>query len=265
MTGIQMCSAGVASEGSNRPSGGGGGGSGGGRTAVPTAPASLCPTPACVRVSCRRPQRAWGRLREQPGPVLLTVVGALLLALVAASAYASGRHSGRLEVSGCAGLAPPAAGDTVAPEGSISADFAASHDYAGRPRSVRSAGGVVAADHGRCSEIGEQGCPGCPQGSQQAPPQAGRLPAQIPPAACAEWDARCPSTRLPPGPPPAPRRCGRAARGRQRGGRRHRGRAVPGPAQPQRQRRGRRPLHANQVCLAVWCCRYCLCSLLQAA
>lgn len=40
------------------------------------------------------------------------------------------------------------------PTGSISSDFAASHDYRGRPRSVRSAVGMVAADHGRCSEIG---------------------------------------------------------------------------------------------------------------
>lgn len=40
------------------------------------------------------------------------------------------------------------------PAGAISSDFAEAHDYRGRPRSVRAAGGVVAADHGRCSEIG---------------------------------------------------------------------------------------------------------------
>lgn len=90
-----------------------------------------------------------------PSAPTTPLAGFLLLALVAAAAYSSGRHSGRLEVSGCAGLSPPADGDTVAPEGSISASFAYTHDYAGRPRSVRSAGGVVAADHGRCSEIGE--------------------------------------------------------------------------------------------------------------
>lgn len=46
--------------------------------------------------------------------------GALLLLLVAAAAYSSGRRSGRLQVSGCAGLTPPTLqGDTVAPEGTL--------------------------------------------------------------------------------------------------------------------------------------------------
>ena len=40
--------------------------------------------------------------------------------------------------------------------GSITGDFQADFDYRGRPRAVSSAGGVVAADHGRCSDIG--GC-----------------------------------------------------------------------------------------------------------
>lgn len=42
----------------------------------------------------------------------------LLLALVVGAAYSTGRHSARLEVAGCAGLAEPKLpGDTVAPEG----------------------------------------------------------------------------------------------------------------------------------------------------
>ena len=47
----------------------------------------------------------------------------------------------------CASCLPTAAG-------SISSNFEAQHDYRGRPRSVTSDGGVVAADHGRCSDIG---------------------------------------------------------------------------------------------------------------
>ncbi len=41
--------------------------------------------------------------------------------------------------------------------GSIEGSFEALHDYRGRPRSVTAAGGLVAADHGRCSDIGEAG------------------------------------------------------------------------------------------------------------
>ncbi|PSC67120.1 gamma-glutamyltranspeptidase 1-like [Micractinium conductrix] len=48
----------------------------------------------------------------------------------------------------------PAAGDTAAPEGSISSDFGATHDWRGQPRVVSSQQGVVAADHGRCSDAG---------------------------------------------------------------------------------------------------------------
>jgi hypothetical protein len=98
-------------------------------------------------------QRVYQRLK-QPA-VLLGIAGALLILLVAAAAYSTGRRSGRLQVSGCAGLTAPALqGDTVAPEGSIEGSFEALHDYRGRPRSVTAAGGLVAADNGRCSEIG---------------------------------------------------------------------------------------------------------------
>ena len=45
-------------------------------------------------------------------------------------------------------------GDSVAPEGPVSSNFEALHDYRGRPRSLSVRGGVVAADHGRCSEVG---------------------------------------------------------------------------------------------------------------
>lgn len=190
-----------------------------------------------------RLQRAWRRLRERPGPVILAVTGGemsagsastavhllpahgaglmsarpaaasppppppgiLLLVLVAAAAYSSGRHSGRLEVSGCAGLSPPAGGDSVAPEGSITASFAYSHDYAGRPRSVRSAGGVVAADHGRCSEIGEGA-----RGRRAL--HAGRL-ACLPAcrASCGRAAASCSAMRIMLDPAlQAPPRCARA-------------------------------------------------------
>ena len=39
--------------------------------------------------------------------------------------------------------------------GSISSDFGATHDWRGQPRVVSSQQGVVAADHGRCSDAGE--------------------------------------------------------------------------------------------------------------
>lgn len=39
--------------------------------------------------------------------------------------------------------------------GSIEGSFEALHDYRGRNRSITAAGGLVAADHGRCSDIGE--------------------------------------------------------------------------------------------------------------
>ncbi|KAL4420110.1 hypothetical protein ABPG77_000591 [Micractinium sp. CCAP 211/92] len=102
-------------------------------------------------------RQAWRRLGGG-APVLLSIAALLLLALAIGAAYSTGRRSVRPEVSGCAGLAEPKLpGDTVAPEGSISSDFNALHDYRGRPRSVSSQRGVVAADHGRCSDIGKQG------------------------------------------------------------------------------------------------------------
>jgi gamma-glutamyltranspeptidase len=72
-------------------------------------------------------------------------------------AFLLGRGSG-----GAAGAAPAAcpggaAGsydDTVAPEGPVSSNFEARHDYRGRPRALTAANGVVAADHGRCSDVG---------------------------------------------------------------------------------------------------------------
>lgn len=99
-------------------------------------------------------RQTWRRLGAG-APALLSVAALLLLALAVGAAYSTGRRSVRHEVAGCAGLAEPKlAGDTVAPEGSISSDFGAQHDYRGRPRSVSSQHGVVAADHGRCSDIG---------------------------------------------------------------------------------------------------------------
>ena len=60
-----------------------------------------------------------------------------------------------LAEQGCAQGAVPLA-DSVAPEGPVSSSFEATHDYRGRPRTVTSADGVVAADHGRCSDIGAE-------------------------------------------------------------------------------------------------------------
>ena len=107
--------------------------------------------------------------------------GAALLALVLALALYNwpGRGAGELSSCNCAGLSGgSAAGDTAAPEGeggtiavsccssmsvkrvppyragSINATFGVTHDWRGRARAVRAAGGMVAADHGRCSEEG---------------------------------------------------------------------------------------------------------------
>lgn len=55
--------------------------------------------------------------------------------------------------------------------GSISSDFNALHDYRGRPRSVSSQRGVVAADHGRCSDIGKQGVEGSNTGTVEGASQ----------------------------------------------------------------------------------------------
>lgn len=44
--------------------------------------------------------------------------------------------------------------DTTAPEGVIRGNFAEQHDFRGRPRMVAARQGIVAADHGRCSDIG---------------------------------------------------------------------------------------------------------------
>ncbi|KAL4444378.1 hypothetical protein ABPG75_012115 [Micractinium tetrahymenae] len=101
-------------------------------------------------------QHAWRRVSRGPSaPILLSLAALLLLLVVAGAAYSTRRRSVPPEVTGCAGLSEPRLpGDTVAPEGSITADFGALHDYRGRPRSVTSQKGVVAADHGRCSDIG---------------------------------------------------------------------------------------------------------------
>ncbi|EFN58127.1 hypothetical protein CHLNCDRAFT_141866 [Chlorella variabilis] len=103
-------------------------------------------------------QRVRQRVSHRPlATILIGITGLLLLALVAAAAYSSGRHSVALGVTGCAGISQPTTpGDTVAPEGSISSSFEAQHDFRGRPRSVAARGGVVAADHGRCSDIGAE-------------------------------------------------------------------------------------------------------------
>jgi gamma-glutamyltranspeptidase / glutathione hydrolase / leukotriene-C4 hydrolase len=45
-------------------------------------------------------------------------------------------------------------GDSVAPEGPVSSNFEAKFDYRGRPRELAAQEGIVAADHGRCSDIG---------------------------------------------------------------------------------------------------------------
>ena len=45
-------------------------------------------------------------------------------------------------------------GDSVAPEGPVSSNFEAKFDYRGKPREIAAKDGIVAADHGRCSDIG---------------------------------------------------------------------------------------------------------------
>lgn len=59
-------------------------------------------------------------------------------------------------MSVCAGqqAAENILGDSVAPEGPVSSSFYATHDYRGKPRSIKSYNGAVSADHGRCSDIG---------------------------------------------------------------------------------------------------------------
>ena len=44
--------------------------------------------------------------------------------------------------------------DGTSPEGPVSGSFDERYDFRGRPREVVSATGTVAADHGRCSEMG---------------------------------------------------------------------------------------------------------------
>lgn len=60
-------------------------------------------------------------------------------------------------VPACAGGASAAhggIGDSVAPEGPVSSNFEAKFDYRGKPRELAAQDGIVAADHGRCSDIG---------------------------------------------------------------------------------------------------------------
>lgn len=47
-------------------------------------------------------------------------------------------------------------GDSISPEGPVSSAFEAKYDYRGRPRSLYAETGVVAADHGRCSDVGAE-------------------------------------------------------------------------------------------------------------
>lgn len=50
---------------------------------------------------------------------------------------------------------PKISGSGVLLGGVASTDFALTHDYRGKPRRVEANQGVVAADHGRCSDIGK--------------------------------------------------------------------------------------------------------------
>lgn len=54
----------------------------------------------------------------------------------------------------CSNTTSSAGVDPSAPEGRIKASFAALHDYRGHSRRISASVGVVAADHGRCSDIG---------------------------------------------------------------------------------------------------------------
>ena len=52
------------------------------------------------------------------------------------------------------GVAQTFVNDGTSPEGPVSGSFDERYDFRGRPREVVSATGTVAADHGRCSEMG---------------------------------------------------------------------------------------------------------------
>ncbi|KAK9819607.1 hypothetical protein WJX72_000222 [[Myrmecia] bisecta] len=100
----------------------------------------------------------------------MTIVSLVLLAALLTSQHGRDRDDGRAALPAPASK-PPAAGQPdaeggggavlagdagVAPEGSIQADFALHNDYRGRPRQVTAKQGLVAADHGRCSDTGLQ-------------------------------------------------------------------------------------------------------------
>ncbi len=98
-------------------------------------------TLAAVRdFSARSPRRA----------ALLAGLAALLIA----AAFVSGRGSVAQRACATSDNADGDVADTVAPEGAVSSSFEARHDYRGRPRAVDAARGAVAADHGRCSDLG---------------------------------------------------------------------------------------------------------------
>lgn len=44
--------------------------------------------------------------------------------------------------------------DSIWLAGKVFMDFGMTHDYRGRPRSIEVEQGAIAADHGRCSDIG---------------------------------------------------------------------------------------------------------------
>ena len=52
------------------------------------------------------------------------------------------------------GVTGPRGDAAYAPEGGLSGSYAVERDYRGAPRQVTTAGGVVVADHGRCSDVG---------------------------------------------------------------------------------------------------------------
>lgn len=95
--------------------------------------------------------RIFGGLRKQ-------IIAACVLLGVTIITFSIGRTTAPSNqvYHGCDPSHPSILQDSVAPEGPVSMDADALYDYRGRPRAISSSKGVVAADHGRCSELGLQ-------------------------------------------------------------------------------------------------------------
>ncbi|KAL6776630.1 GGT1 [Auxenochlorella protothecoides x Auxenochlorella symbiontica] len=95
------------------------------------------------------------RMRKWRSGVLCVALLTGLIALTLVTVFVGGRYSmrsAREEVPNDRPAVTPK--KSSAPEGSITGDFSARHDYRGHPRAVSARRGVVAADHGRCSDMG---------------------------------------------------------------------------------------------------------------